>query len=738
MSPSLEFYDQVSADLPIKPLATKVNGITGVAAVQLDGADKHELVLGHFRAYIADLCQQFNGGHPGSAMGMAAIGVALYKYVMKFSPKNGSYFNRDRFVLSNGHACLWQYLFMHLVGVESMTTEQLKTYHSSRYDSICPGHPEIENEGVEVTTGPLGQGVANAVGLAMATKHLAATYNRDGHEVVNNMTWCMIGDACLQEGVGLEAVSLASHWKLNNLCIIYDNNNITCDGTADVANSGEDMNDKMRATGWNVIDILDGHSNISAIVHALLAARSSEKPTFINIRTVIGFGSGKAGTPATHGAALGLDDIANIKKTFGLNPEEHYVIPSEMYSFFEDVASRGKQLEADWLATVSAYEKAYPELAAEFKLRVAGKMPEDWTKFIPRKGDLPKEPTATRKSAGIVGNPLGENMGNFLVGTADLTPSCNVAYSKKVDFQSPELQTACGLDGNYTGRYIHYGIREHAMCAISNGLAAFNKGTFLPITSSFFMFYLYAAPAVRMGALQGLQQIHIATHDSIGTGEDGPTHQPIALAALYRAMPNLLYMRPCDSEEVAGAFEVAIKATETPSIISLSRQVLPQWGQSSREGFAKGAYVFVEEEEFDVTLISTGSEMVFAMQTRDLLKSKFNITARVVSFPVPRLFEQQTREYKQSVLRSKAGKPAVVIEAYAANGWERYADASVSMRRFGKSLPSKTAYKYFGFEPEVMAPKIKDLVEEVKRDGIEILRGDFRDLNGVLGIGFEH
>jgi dihydroxyacetone synthase len=229
-------------------------------------------------------------------MGMAAIGVALYKYVMKFSPKNGDYFNRDRFVLSNGHACLWQYLFMHLVGVESMTTDQLKSYHSSRYDSICPGHPEIENEGVEVTTGPLGQGVANAVGLAIASKQLGATYNREGHEVVNNMTWCMIGDACLQEGVGLEAVSLASHWKLNNLCIIYDNNNITCDGTADVANAGEDMNAKMRATGWNVLDVLDGHSNVSSIVHALLAARSSDKPTFINIRTIIGIGSGKAGT----------------------------------------------------------------------------------------------------------------------------------------------------------------------------------------------------------------------------------------------------------------------------------------------------------------------------------------------------------------------------------------------------------------------------------------------------------
>lgn len=297
------------------------------------------------------------------------------------------------------------------------------------------------------------------------------------------------------------------------------------------------------------------------------------------------------------------------------------------------------------------------------------------------------------------------------------------------------------MTGNYSGRYIHYGIREHAMCAISNGLAAFNKGTFLPVTSSFFMFYLYAAPAVRMAALQGLQQIHIATHDSIGTGEDGPTHQPIALPALYRAMPNTLYIRPCDSEEVAGAFIAAIQATETPTIISLSRQNLTQYPQySSRDGAAMGAYVFIEAEHdgFDVTLIGVGSEMGFTVETREVLAKKYGIKARVVSFPCPRLFEQQSRAYKQSVLKPQSGKPIVVIEAYAPNGWERYADASISMRRFGKSLPSKAAYEYFGFQPEAMAPKIKDLIEEVQRDGIGALRGDFRDLNGGLGVGFEH
>ncbi|KAG8630535.1 hypothetical protein KVT40_002154 [Elsinoe batatas] len=411
-------------------------------------------------------------------MGMAAIGVALYKYVMKYSPSNCNYFNRDRFVLSNGHACLWQYLFMHLVGVKSMTLEQLKSYHSTRYDSICPGHPEIENEGVEVTTGPLGQGVANAVGMAMATKHLGATYNRPGLKVVDNMTWVMIGDACLQEGVGLEAVSLAGHWKLNNLCIIYDNNNITCDGTADVANS-EDMNAKMRATGFNVIDVMNGDYDVEGIVEALTSARNSDKPTFINIRTLIASGSANAGNAKTHGAALGGDDIINIKKTFGLDPDGHYHIPQDVYDFFADVVPRGQRIEAEWKHTVDRLTEDFPDVASEFKGRVEGKMPQDWTKVIPAKEDLPTVPTSSRKSSGLVVNPLTEKLNSFLIGTADLTPSCNVAYSSKVDFQSPDLQTACNLNGNYTGRYIHYGIREHAMCAISNGLAAIRRRSIL-------------------------------------------------------------------------------------------------------------------------------------------------------------------------------------------------------------------------------------------------------------------
>ncbi|KAG9254497.1 Transketolase, thiamine diphosphate binding domain-containing protein [Emericellopsis atlantica] len=689
-----------------------------------------DLVLRQFRCVIADLCQQFNGGHPGSAMGMAAIGVALWKYTMKYAPGNPSFFNRDRFVLSNGHTCLFQYTFLHLTGYRAMTMDQLKSYHSARYDSLCPGHPEIEHEGIEVTTGPLGQGIANAVGLAMATRHLAATYNRPGYDLVNNTTWCMIGDACLQEGVALEAIQLAGHWRLGNLVVIYDNNQITCDGSVDMCCS-EDVNTKMEACGWRVIDVHDGCQDVEGLVKALLQAKATtDKPTFVNVRTVIGVGSKVAGDAKAHGAAYGVEDVRSIKQVFGMDPDEHFVLTDEVYGFFADCKTRGQQLEADWQSLLDGYAKEYPDLHAEFTKRVNGHFTQDWRSIIPAKEDLPTTPTASRKSAGLVCNPLAEKLNTLMVGTADLSPSVHMAWKDKVDFQHPDLRTSSGPNGDYTGRYIHWGIREHAMASISNGLAAFGKGTILPVTSSFFMFYLYAAPGIRMGALQHLQQIHIATHDSIGTGEDGPTHQPIELAALYRAMPNLLYIRPCDSEETAGAFIAALEATGTPSILSLSRQALEQYPQHSRrDGVTRGAYVFVDESEPDVTLLGVGAEMCFAVQTRDELARRFGIRARIVSFPCQRLFQQQTPAYRRQVLGSA---PRVVIEAYAVQGWERYADAGYAMASFGKSLPGKDAYSFFGFEATRIADGVQTWLQQVWGLGAEEgLRGEFTDLNDV-------
>jgi len=613
-----------------------------------------------------------------------------------------------------------------------MSFEQLKSYHSSRTDSFCPGHPEIEHDGIEVTTGPLGQGISNAVGLAMATKHLAATYNKPNFPVVDNTTWCMIGDACLQEGVALEAISLAGHWKLNNLVVIYDNNQITCDGSVDICNN-EDVNAKMRACGWNVLDVEDGNHDIETIVRALITAKTSkDKPSFINIRTTIGLGSKSQGDAKAHGAAFGADDVANIKRFNGMDPNKNLQVSDEVYDYFREAKTRGRQLEAEWNNLVSSYKAEHPNLADEFALRVKGEFTENWEKLIPAKESLPTSPTPSRKSSGLICNPLAEKIKNFMVGTADLSPSVNMIWKGKVDFQHPDLRTSCGINGDYSGRYIHWGIREHAMASISNGLSAFNKGTFLPVTSSFFMFYIYAAPGIRMGALQKMQQIHVATHDSIGTGEDGPTHQPIALAALYRTMPNFLYIRPADSEETAGAYIAALKAKDSPSMISLSRQALEQYpSYSSREGVQKGAYVFIEKADADVTLIGVGAEMVFAVDTAKLLESKFGLKARVVSFPCQRLFDQQSIEYKREVLQYRSKAPRVVIEAYSVNGWERYADAGWSMSTFGHSLPGKEAYKYFNFDAEAIAPKVVELVENVRKEGIESLRGEFRDLNTI-------
>jgi dihydroxyacetone synthase len=364
---------------------------------------------------------------------MAAIGVALWRYIMRYAPHTPDFFNRDRFVLSNGHTCLFQYTFLHLTGYKAMTFDQLKSYHSERVDALCPGHPEIEHEGVEVTTGPLGQGVANAVGLAMASKNLAATYNRPGYDVVNNHTWCMIGDACLQEGVALEAISLAGHWKLNNLTIMYDNNQITCDGSVDLTNT-EDINAKMRACGWDVIDVEDGCYDVEGIVQALQKARAStDKPTFINVRTVIGLDSKVEGQAAAHGAAFGVSDVAEMKRKYGFNPEEHFVISDTVREFFADIPARGEGFVKEWDDLVKKYSEAHPELAAEFQRRVRGELPSDWQEKIPT--DFPDKPTASRASSGLVFNPLAQDINNFMVGTADLSPSVNMIWKGKVDFQ---------------------------------------------------------------------------------------------------------------------------------------------------------------------------------------------------------------------------------------------------------------------------------------------------------------
>ncbi|KAG7703362.1 hypothetical protein KL914_004747 [Ogataea haglerorum] len=685
--------------------------------------EQHQRIIKYGRALVLDIVEQYGGGHPGSAMGAMAIGIALWKYTLKYAPNDPDYFNRDRFVLSNGHVCLFQYIFQHLYGLKSMTMAQLKSYHSNDFHSLCPGHPEIEHDAVEVTTGPLGQGISNSVGLAIATKNLAATYNKPGFDIVTNKVYCMVGDACLQEGPALESISLAGHMGLDNLIVLYDNNQVCCDGSVDIANT-EDISAKFRACNWNVIEVENASEDVATIVKALEYAQAEKhRPTLINCRTVIGSGAAFENHCAAHGSALGEDGVRELKIKYGMNPAQKFYVPQDVYDFFKEKPAEGDRLVAEWKSLVAKYVREYPEEGQEFLARVRGELPKNWKSFLPQQeftGDAP-----TRAAARELVRALGQNCKSVLAGCADLSVSVNLQWPGVKYFMDPTLSTQCGLGGDYSGRYIEYGIREHAMCAIANGLAAYNRGTFLPITSTFFMFYLYAAPAIRMAGLQQLKAIHIGTHDSINEGENGPTHQPVETPALFRAMPNIYYMRPVDSAEVFGLFQ---KAVELPfsSILSLSRnEVLQYPGKSSAEKAQRGGYILEDAENAEVQIIGVGAEMEFAYKAAKILGRKFR--TRVLSIPCTRLFDEQSIGYRRSVLRKDGRQvPTVVVDGHVAFGWERYATASYCMNTYGKSLPPDVIYEYFGYNPATIAKKVESYVRACQRD--PLLLHDFLDL----------
>nr|BAJ11494.1 dihydroxyacetone synthase [Ogataea methanolica] len=685
---------------------------------------EHDQIIKYGRALVLDIVQQYDGGHPGSAMGGMALGIALWKYTMKYAPNDPTYFNRDRFVLSNGHVCLLQYVFQHFTGLKSMTMDQLKSYHSNDFHSHCPGHPEIEHDAVEVTTGPLGQGIANSVGLAIATKNLAATYNKPGYNLVDNKTYCIVGDACLQEGPALEAISIAGHYGLNNLIVLYDNNQVCADGSVDIANT-EDISAKFKACNWNVIEVANASEDVATIVKALEYAQNEVKaPTLINCRTVIGADAAFENHHADHGNSLGADGVREVKKKLGMNPAQKFHVPKEIYQFFSNKITEGDQLVADWKKLVDNYVKEYPELGKEFLARVSGELPADWKSSLPVQdyaGDTP-----TRAAARGLVQAAGKAIPNIMAGCADLSVSVNLQWPGVTYFQDPSLRTNCGLTGDYSGRYLEYGIREHAMCAIANGMAAFNKGTFIPITSTFFMFYLYAAPAIRMAGLQELKTIHIGTHDSINEGENGPTHQPIESPSLFRAMLNVYYMRPVDSAEVLGLFEKAIECPYT-SMLSLSRnEVLQYPGLSSPEKAKRGGYILEDVENADVQLIGAGAEMEFAYKAAKILGRK-GLKVRVLSIPCTRLFDEHSLGSRRSVLRKDGSQvPPVIVDGHVAFGWERYSTASYCMNTYGKSLPPDVIYEYFGYNPNTIAKKVEAYVKACRAD--PLLLHDYVDL----------
>jgi len=592
---------------------------------------------------------------------------------------------------------------LHVSGYPHVTADELKLYGSAKAvdpetgkwkATICHGHPEIEVPGVEVTTGPLGQGVANAVGLAIASRNLAASFNKPDIDLISSRIYCVTGDGCLQEGVANEAIAIAGHLRLDNLTLLYDNNEVTCDGPLDWIVS-EDTNAKVRSMGWNVIDVMDGDSSVHSIVQALADAKAYKgKPTFINIRTTIGHGTSTAGTFKSHHGTYTDEDAAKYA-TSGV--EATHTLSEATQRYWQQAADQGRRNEDEWNQKLNRYTTTYPNLAVQLQQRIEGKINVE---AILGSLETPKDVTATRHFNGVVFSKLMESIPNLFAGGADLWNSNQMGDQSKRIFNGTHPE----------GRVVRYGIREHAMASISNGLAAYSPGCFLPVTATFFMFYLYAAAGVRMGALSGLKVIHIATHDSIGEGQNGPTHQPVELDSLFRAMPKLQYIRPADSEEVIGAWMTAIGVEHAPSIISLARDPgLSLISCTDRHKVGRGGYVLEEQDNAEVTLISCGSELEFAVAASKELNAG-GIPTRVVSMPCIRLFEEQSEAYQDTVLSNS--KHIVSVEAYVSSIWARFCTASVAMDSYGYSGAGRENMRRFGIDAEGVVRKVRTLVRQ--------------------------
>jgi transketolase len=637
-------------------------------------------------------------------MGMAPVAHVLFNKFMTFNPKNEYWVNRDRFVLSNGHGCMLQYALLHLFGY-AVSIDDLK--HFRQVDSITPGHPEAhDTPGIEVTTGPLGQGFANAVGLAIAQQHTAAVFNKPGYELINNHTYMFFGDGCAMEGIASEAASTAGHLQLGNLIAIYDDNHISIDGDTKCAFT-EDVMKRFEAYGWHTQHVEDGDSDLEGIEAAIAKAKEvKDKPSVIKLTTTIGFGSKLQGTGGVHGNPLKADDIKQVKEKFGFDPEKMFVVPQEVYDMYHKHAADGAAAEQEWNKLFEKYGSEHKELHADLARRLTRDLPEGWEKKLPTY--KPSDPAiASRKLSESVLEAIYEAVPELISGSADLTGSNNTRWKKAVDFQPPSL----GI-GDWSGRYMRYGVREHAMAAIMNGMSAY--GTIIPAGGTFLNFVSYAAGAVRLSSLSHQRVIYVATHDSIGLGEDGPTHQPIETLAHFRALPNMMVWRPADGNECSAAYYMALTSKQTPSILALTRQNLPQLEGSTIEKAIKGGYVALENKDAAVTLVSTGSEVSICLEAVKTLKEK-NVTARVVSLPCFEVFDAQDKEYKLSVIPD--GIPAMSVEVMSTMGWEKYSHEQFGLNRFGASGPYKKVYEKFEFTPEGIAKRAiatVDFYKEVK------------------------
>ncbi|PLB35054.1 transketolase tktA [Aspergillus candidus] len=652
-------------------------------------SDLDQLAINTIRLLAVDATFKANSGHPGAPMGMAPVAHVLFNKFMNFNPQNPDWANRDRFVLSNGHGCMLQYALLHLFGYK-VTMDDLKNFR--QVDSITPGHPEAhDTPGIEVTTGPLGQGFANAVGLAMAQAHNAGVFNKPGYSLFDNYTYMFFGDGCAMEGIASEAASMAGHLQLGNLIAIYDDNHISIDGDTKCAFT-EDVTKRFEAYGWHTVWVKDGDNDLEAIEAAIKEARAvTDKPSMIRLTTTIGFGSKLQGTGGVHGNPLKADDSEGVKARFGFDPKQSFVVPQQVYDLYHKHAAEGAAKEQEWNQLLQKFGAEHAAEHADLTRRLSGKLPEGWEKSLPVYKSTDAA-VASRKLSETVLEKIHDVIPELLSGSADLTGSNNTRWKDAVDFQPPVL----GI-GNWAGRYIRYGVREHAMAAVMNGLTAYGVNI-IPAGGTFLNFVSYAAGAVRLSALSRVRAIHVATHDSIGLGEDGPTHQPIETLAHFRALPNCMVWRPADGNETSAAYYSALTAKHTPSILALTRQNLPQLENSSIEAAIKGAYVAVEDPSATVTLISTGSEVSICIDAAKNLKEKHGVAARVVSVPCFEVFDAQDKAYKLQVLPDNI--PILSVEALSTMGWERYSHEQFGLNRFGVSGPYKQVYEKFEFTPE--------------------------------------
>ncbi len=652
------------------------------------------------RALAMDAVQAANSGHPGAPMGMADIAVALWNRHLKHNPANPNWADRDRFVLSNGHGSMLQYALLHLTGYD-LAIAELKNFR--KLHSLTPGHPEVDvTPGVETTTGPLGQGLANAVGMALAEKLLAAEFNRPGHDVVDHATYVFMGDGCLMEGISHEACALAGAWKLNKLIALYDDNGISIDGQV-APWYVDDVKGRFTAYGWDVIDRVDGH-DVDAVDAAIATARkSTTRPTLIICKTIIGKGSpNRAGTSKAHGEALGAEEIALTRAALGWS-HEPFEVPADVYGAWNAKEAGGKA-EVEWTNDFTAYQSAFPELAAELRRRMAGELPENFAEIaadaVAAAHDK-AETVASRKASQIALEVFTAALPELLGGSADLTGS-NLTNTKS----TPPLRI--GADGaiartdDKLGRHINYGVREFGMAAIMNGVVL--HGGFIPYGGTFLTFSDYSRNAIRMAALMKRRVIHVFTHDSIGLGEDGPTHQSVEHAASLRLIPGLDVWRPADTVETVVAWTMALVQKNRPSALLLSRQNLPYLPKVDADVITQGAYVLAEPSEVgmqkkaQIVLMATGSEVHLALQAQEQL-AKLKIAARVVSVPSTNVFDRQTESYKVQVLPRNV--PRVAIEAGVTDGWWKYGVAAVvGLDRFGESAPAGDLFKLFGITAE--------------------------------------